>query len=140
MKMPDQIIFNVLSFSYKLVAQYSNSSEDESSFYANAIFNGQYSETKRKNANEDFRFVMKNQQKDKKRRKTFFEPKCNERYPCSKELWHITELVCRILVLPSWVWKQTMDYNVLYYWLRKLRILPNRYEQQCNAFKEILKL
>ena len=67
MKMPDQIIFNVLSFSYKLVAQYSNSSEDESSFYANAIFNGQYSETKRKNANEDFRFVMKNQQKVKKK-------------------------------------------------------------------------
>ena len=134
--MPDQIIFNVLSFSYKLVAQYSDSSEDESSFYTNAIFNGQYTETKRKNANEDFLFIRKNQQKHKNWGKTFFEPKCNERYPCSKELWHITELVCKILVLPSWAWKQTKDYNVLYYWLRKLMPLPNRYEQQCYAFKK----
>ena len=91
--MPDQITFNVLSSSYKLVAQYSDSSQDESSFYTNAIFNGQYSETKRKNANEDFLFIMRNQQKHKNWGKTFFEPKCNERYPCSKELWHITELV-----------------------------------------------
>ena len=116
-----------------MVTQYSDSSEKESSFYTNAIFNGQSFETKGKNANEDFLFLTNPKLHQTK---TFSEYQCNERYPCTKKLWHITEGVCKILVLPTWVWKRTMDNNVLYYWLRKLMPLPNRYEQQCYAFKK----
>lgn len=133
-KISDLIFFDVLSFSYKLVAQSSDSSTKESSFYTNAIFYGQSSDMKTKNNDdEDFQFKMQNQTNQKK---TLQEYKCNERYPCYKELWHLTELVSNILLLPTWVWKHTMDNNILYYWLTTLMHLPNRYEQPCYAFKK----
>ena len=90
---------------------------------------------KTKNNDEDFQFKMKNQTNQKK--ETLHEHKCNERYPCYNVLWHLTEHVSNILFLPTWVWKRTIDNNnLLYYWLTKLMHLPNRYEQQCYAFKE----
>ena len=119
----------LLSFSYKLVAQYSVSSVEDSSFYANAIFNGQSLETKTPNDNEKFLFVRNQNQPRRTRNKTktssSHEYQCNEKYPCTKEVWHITEVVCMILGLPTRVWKHTMDYNnnVLYFWLGKIGAL-----------------
>ena len=95
------LINNFQLFSYKMIAEYSGSSEKEQSFYINAIFNGQSSKTKRWNANENvFWFVMKTKPRHQSR-KSFYEYQCNERYPCPKEVWHITEVLWKILALPT---------------------------------------
>ena len=81
-----------------MISEYSGPSEEELSFYTNAIFNGQSFKLKKKNVNEsDFWFVKPRHQT----RKTFYEYQCNERYTCPKEVWHITEVLWKILALPT---------------------------------------
>ena len=84
-----------------MIAEYSGSSVEELSFYIDAIFNGQSAETNRRNANESgFWFLMKTELRHHTR-KSFYEYQCNERYPCPKEVWHITEVLWKILALPT---------------------------------------
>ena len=116
----------LLFFSYKLVAEYSDSLTEDASFYVNAIFNGQSSVTKTKSNNEDFLLYLMQNQKPLNQTKTLLEYQtCNERYPCSEEVWQIAELVRKIFEMPTRVWKRTMGYNnddahsTYYYWLRK---------------------
>ena len=125
-KMPDVLCLILLFFSYKLVAEYSDSLKEDASFYVNAIFNGQSSVTKTKSNNEDFLLYLMRNQKPSNQTKTLLGYQtCNKRYPCSKEVWQITELVRKIFEMPTWVWKRTMGYNnddahsTYYYWLRK---------------------
>ena len=90
-----------------MISEFSGSSEEDLSFYIDAIFNSQSSKTKKKNDNENnFWFLMKTKPFNKTR-KSFHEYQCSERYPCLKEVWHITEVLWKILTLPtSWFLKK----------------------------------